>query len=170
MIIKRRLNLVDFFNERKYRFGAEIGVWKGGFSSSILSRCAVDKMICVDPWNGVGMTSEFDGDEVYEEAKAALNAFGARVQIVRKTSIEAANDVDDGSLDFVYIDALHMYDEVKKDIEAWLPKVRSGGILAGHDYKKKRMCGVKRAVDEFFGEENVSHTVRKLAPSWWVFV
>lgn len=49
--------------------------------------------------------------------------------------------------DFVFIDAAHDYDSVKSDIEAWLPKVKPGGILAGHDYCDS-WPGVMKAVDE----------------------
>ena len=61
----------------------------------------------------------------------------------------AAATYPDQSLDFVFLDADHDYESVKADIAAWLPKVKPGGILAGHDY----MCGwpgVDRAVAEAF--------------------
>jgi len=58
-------------------------------------------------------------------------------------------------LDFVFIDANHMYEPVKEDIEAWYPLIRKDGIISGHDYNgmgdKRRGWGVKRAVDERFG-------------------
>lgn len=55
------------------------------------------------------------------------------IQPIRKTSVAAAADFDDGSLDFVFIDAGHDYENVRADICAWLPKLKPGGILAGHD-------------------------------------
>lgn len=95
------------------------------------------------------------------------------VILVRKLSIEAAKDFEDGSLDWVYIDASHLYDEIKVDIEVWYPKVRSGGIVSGHDYLN--ICtpfgdfGVIKAVDEFFTRLNlkVFVTTERYA-SWWV--
>jgi hypothetical protein len=63
-------------------------------------------------------------------------------------SEEFANE----SLDFVYIDALHDYDSVKSDMEAWFPKIKQGGILAGHDYSLQDWPGIFTAVEEF-GEE-----------------
>jgi hypothetical protein len=54
----------------------------------------------------------------------------------------------DGEVDFVYIDGDHGFDAVKADISAWWPKVKNGGILAGHDYCGMQ-AGVKSAVDEF---------------------
>jgi len=61
-------------------------------------------------------------------------------------SLEAVLMIPDISLDFVFIDAMHTYEAVKEDIRAWFPKIRSGGIVAGHDYS---WDGVKKAVDEF---------------------
>jgi predicted alpha/beta hydrolase family esterase len=54
-------------------------------------------------------------------------------------------------LDFVFIDADHKYESVKADIAAWLPKVRPGGHIAGHDYHSD-WPGVQKAVDEVLGK------------------
>jgi predicted O-methyltransferase YrrM len=68
-------------------------------------------------------------------------------------SVEAAKLIPDGSLDFVFIDALHTYEAVLEDLAAWHPKVRRDGIVAGHDY---RWDGVQKAVHEFFEARNIS--------------
>ena len=72
--------------------------------------------------------------------------------------------IADGDLDWVFIDANHNYDYVRADIAAWTPKVRPGGIIAGHDYLDRDGWGVIRAVDEAFGERvcRARHSV------WWV--
>jgi predicted O-methyltransferase YrrM len=67
---------------------------------------------------------------------------------IRKPSVEASNDFRDNSIEIVFIDAAHEYEPVKEDINAWLPKVRNGGLIAGHDYL---LPSVKKAVDEIFG-------------------
>jgi predicted O-methyltransferase YrrM len=59
---------------------------------------------------------------------------GKRAVIMRMTSLRAAQLIADESLDFVYIDALHDYVSTLQDIEAWWPKLKSGGLMAGHDY------------------------------------
>ena len=64
---------------------------------------------------------------------------------IRLSSVEASKLYKDGSLDFVFIDAMHTYDGVTADITAWMPKIRKGGVLAGHDYDWPE---VKRAVDD----------------------
>ena len=53
---------------------------------------------------------------------------------IRKSSVEAAKDFPDGSLDAVYIDAAHDEDSVREDIRTWRTKIKPGGILSGHDY------------------------------------
>ena len=60
------------------------------------------------------------------------------------------------SLDFVFIDAGHMYEEVKEDISLWLPKVKPGGVISGHDYSNK-WPGVAAAVNEMFGKPTEIH-------------
>jgi len=56
----------------------------------------------------------------------------------------------DNSIDFIYIDASHDYENVKNDLIHWYPKVKIGGVIAGHDYYREE---VKRAVDEFFKDK-----------------
>ena len=69
-------------------------------------------------------------------------------------SAEAAERCDDASIDFVYVDASHDFGSVARDIRAWLPKLRPGGLMAGDDYAPE-FFGVMRAVDSIF--ENRAH-------------
>ena len=66
-------------------------------------------------------------------------------------SAEAANEFKDGTCDLVFIDAAHDYASVKRDLIAWMPKVKKGGIFAGHDIDAR---GVHRAVTEVLGIGN----------------
>jgi len=90
--------------------------------------------------------------------------FFPQLKIIKLTSEEATkiftqrNYFPNGYFDLVFIDAEHTYDALKKDINLWWPLLRSGGIICGHDYHGKygaRYPGVKQAVDEIFGEENI---------------
>jgi predicted O-methyltransferase YrrM len=76
--------------------------------------------------------------------------YPGRVRFIGKPSVRAAASFEDGVLDFVFIDADHAYEAVKADIGAWLPKVRAGGFITGHDYDRVKFPGVIRAVDEYF--------------------
>jgi len=72
------------------------------------------------------------------------------VHLVKKTSLEAAKDYDDEELDFVFIDGDHSYQNVKEDIHLWLPKIKVGGYLAGHDFSLE-WFSVVRAVEDTIG-------------------
>ena len=72
--------------------------------------------------------------------------------IVKAESIEAAKEFDNGTFDFVFIDAGHTYEEVLSDIQAWLPKMKDGGIISGHDYSAN-WPGIEKSVKEVFGTD-----------------
>ena len=122
---------------------AEVGSYRG--VSSELFAVHVPEVLCVDAWIApmwaVGLT----------DLECVANEYPG-VRVVHKRSHEAAAEVPDRSLDLVYIDASHEYESVAADIAAWLPKVRRGGWLAGHDYHEAvSHGGVVRAVREAFG-------------------
>ena len=71
---------------------------------------------------------------------------------VQSESVRAAAKFPDAGCDAVFIDADHLYLPCKADIEAWLPKIKPGGILAGHDYSPRHHPGVVSAVNEIFGQ------------------
>lgn len=72
-----------------------------------------------------------------------------RMKVLKGNSVDLSSQFEDQSLDFVFIDANHTYEAVKADIRAYLPKVKPGGVLAGHDYHPVEH-EVKKAVDELF--------------------
>lgn len=67
------------------------------------------------------------------------------IQIHDGDSAERAADFPDGSLKFVWLDAAHDYERVRRDLAAWIPKIKKGGIFAGHD---AQWPDVERAVKE----------------------
>ena len=77
----------------------------------------------------------------------------------RMSSEDASKLYENNSLDFIYIDANHLYDYVIKDLVVWFPKLKVGRAIAGHDYS---WGGVKRAVDEFFGKDKI----KVIGDSW----
>ncbi len=74
------------------------------------------------------------------------------VNIIVGDSSCSADSFENESLDFIFIDSDHVYERVSSDIKAWLPKIKIGGILAGHDYCEEHP-GVIQAVDEIFGTD-----------------
>ena len=148
--------------------GAEIGVKLGKYSDLLLSTWNGAKLISIDPWLEAEPDEYVDRANVqqdqhqrfFEATRSRLAKHGARSEIWRRTSTEAAGHVADRSLDFVYIDARHDYDSVIEDLAAWFPKLRPGGLIAGHDYVDgdfpQGVFGVKRAVDEFFAARGLA--------------
>ena len=80
---------------------------------------------------------------------------------VRKSSIEAAKDFPDRSLDAVYIDAEHDEESIRADIKAWRPKIKFGGILSGHDY-------IQPIIQKILTEEGFMRITKSLDDSWAV--
>ena len=63
-------------------------------------------------------------------------------------------------MDFIFLDGDHSKASVEEDIKLWLPHVRPGGTLAGHDYytvEQRHHPGVREAVDAAFGTKLVRH-------------
>jgi predicted O-methyltransferase YrrM len=76
-------------------------------------------------------------------------------------SSDAASFYKDNSLDFVFIDASHEYEHVKKDIIKWKPKIKLGGIIAGHDFTPYiGEKGVFEAVLEEFDEWHIHRGIK----------
>jgi len=157
-----RGDLSRLFASLGFTKGAEIGVWKGKWSARLCLDNPALVMLCVDPWTAYGGYHDTRNqqsvlDAAYAEARERLARF--RCTLIRKASAAAAAEVADGSLDFVYIDANHGEAFVREDLTAWAPKVRSGGIVAGHDYlwrPKKPHIQVKPAVDRFVAERGIA--------------
>ncbi len=147
---------------------AEIGVASGMNAVLMFQTYADLRLYLVDPWSG---------DQAYLDAvpKSGLWAkrlatvplllkeqqewYGATIRdtefaadrrtVLRMPSVEAALLVPDGSLSFCFIDGDHRKESVLADMDAWWPKVRAGGIFAGHDYGTRRHEGVVEAVNEW---------------------
>lgn len=153
-----REDLAGLFEEFELNRGAEIGVERGIYSEILCKKNPNLWLSCIDPWSAGAYEpgifavdpEQEKYDARYEETKDRLKRYNA--QIIRKGSMEAVNDFDDGSLDFVYIDANHDFPNFINDLHQWSKKVRMGGIIAGHDYalfSYKRHNHVKRALDAY---------------------
>lgn len=139
--MRNRIELAKHFRDQGFLKGAEIGVCDGRYSEILLETIPGLELKAIDSWEG-------EWAAPYEEAKRKLSG---RCSIIKGQSVEIAESIPEGSLDFVFIDAEHSYESVKADIEAWAPKVRNYGIVAGHDYYLTRQgnLGVIKAVNEY---------------------
>lgn len=138
-----RDDLAVLFHELGFRMGAEIGVEQGKYAEVLCRSNPGVALHCVDAWKAYRgyrehvTQSKLDG--FYLAAQERLATF--KVAFHRAFSVDAAKTFADGSLDFVYIDGNHRLDHVIADLHAWVPKVRQGGIVSGHDWCRRKQSG-----------------------------
>lgn len=124
--IKDRKELAELFAEKKFNLGVEVGVLGAGYSQVLWNANPALKLFGVDSYPRAQWRRHKDrAVKVYAENNG---------QLIEKPSLEAVNDFEDSSLDFVYIDGNHDFDNVMRDIIVWTSKVKTGGIVSGHDY------------------------------------
>ena len=124
----------------------EVGSYFGR-SACYLSERLKDKdatLLCVDVWSDPAWFVTFQAN--VEACNVADVVVPLRCDSIRASRLVANN------LAAVFIDADHTYESVKADIAAWLPKVRAGGLIAGHDFGLA-FPGVEQAVREAFGDK-----------------
>lgn len=180
----KRVNIVNLDSTREdlalefKGIGVEIGVEQGAYSEIICQVDNVEKLYSIDAWKAYSRyrdhTRQQKLDNFYELSKKKLEPYNC--VIIRKFSDDAAKDFLDESLDFVYIDANHDYEHVYNDIYVWIKKVKSGGIISGHDYTRRRgqdhLYAVIDAVNDFCEKNNILElfVYRKDQPASWKFI
>ena len=163
LIIGHSLILIDILNKEKFKKFAEIGVWKSSTTKRILrnSSC-LEEYWAIDPWDinlAYTRTERRRTPEKWFQMHrycCTLMTYFPQLKVIKMTSELASTVFEDGYFDMVYIDANHTFEHVYADIGYWLSKVRKGGIISGHDYGGRKR-GVKRAVDKWFGAENIRY-------------
>ena len=145
--------------------GVEMGSYHGRSTSALVEQMPQGAVLyCIDNW--LGAEGDPDQQRGYDGSDAVYLAFcknlapeikAGRVVPLRMDTVAGANEVLNArgamSVDFMFIDADHRYEAVKRDIVDARMLVRPGGLIAGHDYSTKRWVGVKRAADEAFGAD-----------------
>lgn len=170
--------LLDLTQAKKV---VEVGSWLGESTSIIAEHIKPGKVYSVDwfkgnPGTALEKTAELvDIYSIFDKNLKELN-LRQYIHPLIMESIEASRFFKDESVDMVFIDACHDYESIRNDIYAWLPKVRSGGIICGHDCEDKhwdeeyihqdvhnhKHHGVIKAVTEAFGDFNIDERI------WWV--
>ena len=164
-----RRDLHKIFAELGYTQGAEIGVSGARHAAQMLNAIPDLHLTLVDPWVPYFRYNKKLVESRYAEAIKRMK--DRNVTVMKMPSIEAAPQVEDGGLDFVYIDGDHRFDAVMIDIILWAPKVRRGGIVAGHDYYHFYQSGVVDAVRAYVRAHNINSwyiTWEKEASWFWV--
>ncbi|KAL3904778.1 MAG: hypothetical protein SGILL_009937 [Bacillariaceae sp.] len=184
--LRNRNDLGKLCEVRGFTDGIEIGVQKGDNTRTILTQwpsCKSFKL--VDLWQQQENYKDFANvdnnkqEALFEKTKQNLKTWENKTEYFRMYSTEAAKKIDDHSADFVYVDARHDYCGAMEDMQAYWPKIRPGGIMAGHDFLNNAemqritswqdwsLCmdgtvnlgSVKGAVEDFAAEQGVTITV-----------
>lgn len=155
--------LVHLLKDKGQLTGLEIGCAEGHTTLYLLQSLPDIKLYGVDPymdyidWN----TNHLDNREnVYQQFKSnVMDKYPGRFELYRLTSDDAVSKFEDESLDFIFIDGIHTYDQVLTDCRHFYPKVKKNGLFAGHDYTW--VTDVGKAVNVFkeeVGAKDVSLT------------
>lgn len=155
-------------NGNKILTGVEIGVYKGDNSYSLLNNLNLKKLYMIDPFIGYSEYTDNVGslDNVYEYVVDRFCNY-PNVEIIRDYSENAIRKIP-GNLDFCYIDGNHRYEYVKQDLALYWPKIKHGGMLAGHDIGNGSCSehdGVVRAVSKFALKNRIQLYIDQ--PDWW---
>lgn len=178
-IVNERLHLHRLINELGLKTGVEVGVQKAEYSKYLLDNTDLF-MYLVDIWktypgyNDPANVSNAEQEEYLATAIKTLSGLEHRYKIIRKFSVDAAKDIPDESLDFVYLDAQHTWKACTEDINAWYPKLRVGGLMSGHDFMNaygtyhEMVYEVENAVREFIADKPITLNVTYESwPTWY---
>ena len=156
--------------------GCEIGVKEGAnlryFLDNIptISICyAVDSWLsyeCPPSAGGphTGIIEQQEVDMWKARAFEVLDDYKEKIRILELRSEDAANHIEDNTLDYIFIDGDHRYDSVLKDLQAYWPKVKQGGIFAGHDWN---FAEVENAVNQFRNKFNIASQIKQVDINTW---
>tara|TARA_B110000467_G_C18288471_1_gene463215 strand:+ start:15 stop:668 length:654 start_codon:yes stop_codon:yes gene_type:complete len=135
----------------------EIGSYRGESTFMWASSGMFDEIICIDPYKGKTDNKNKYFDEDWGTVKRDFwtnTRYFNNIKLVQDFSYNVIDSYPNNYFDFIYIDASHEYDDVKKDIQISLPKVKENGLIGGHDYQSE-WPGVIKAVNERFKEPDL---------------
>jgi hypothetical protein len=162
--------LEKLIREHKYKKVVELGVYDGKNLFYLAEKFPETDFIGIDLWkyfptdriNRLPLQSQTQWDDLFNFLEQRSQNF-KNLRLIRDYSDKAAKNIEDNSVDLVFIDANHDYEFVKKDILAWLPKIKSNGLISGHDFSLAWL-GVVKAVTEIFGTDSID----ELEDAVWV--
>lgn len=154
--------------------GCEVGVWQAENLCQILEKCDnISKMYAIDQYKAyTDWCSEITEDVILNSKAIASNNLASieqssKVVFLELSSNDAAANIPDAELDFIFIDADHSYEHAYNDFCNFYSKVKHNGIFAGHDYS---LTGVNKALSQFIQEKNYSSDELHLVTndSWYL--
>lgn len=181
--------LPDLINDLGLKSAVEVGVRAGNLMARVVTNCpTIERYVCVDPWEVyiesydrpplAAERQQSWWESLYQRVKGIAEKYKA-VEVMRMTSVRAAQEME-GTVDIVYIDAVHDFMNIVNDIYFWLPRIRSGGIISGHDWTKSYRP-MAEAIEKIFQEHlnlividpskpPISYGNTDQGGNWWVFL
>lgn len=149
--------------------GIEVGVAKGETSAYLLDKCPnIEKLFGVDPYLPYEDWCRFiDEKEINLQESIAidnLKSYMDRFEFMKTTSEEAIKSFAPGSVDYVFIDGDHSYDQTLADLKMYYPLIRSGGILFGHDIN---LSSVRDAIEKFREDNKIRIPINTIRNNAW---
>lgn len=165
--------MYENFKKEDQLLGVEVGVWEGDNAKRMMDELPNLILIGIDPFEGYQDWHMYiDKENISERERNAMNNMqpyidSGRFSFINKYSDAALKDLEDEKFDFIYIDADHSYAWAYHDITNYWNKVKSGGVLCGHD---RNLIGVSRALAQFCREKNLSFTPTESPQieSWYI--
>jgi cephalosporin hydroxylase len=130
------IHYVNSFSNTKEMSMIEIGSYAG--ESTVIFAKNFKKVVAIDPF-----LNDYDINDITCQYMDLTNVYSvffnntvpySNISLIKKTSDDAVDELKSQMFDFIYIDGLHTYTQIKKDITNYLPLVKPGGFIAGHDY------------------------------------
>ena len=188
--VATRQDFTKLIDEMGLKVGVELGVDAGYFSDYLLTNSKLERLYSVDAWS-VGTdetmaaerkswtTKHGEVEAAERHAREILGKHGSRSVIIKGNSFDVpkTSQVPNNSIDFIMFDAGHRFSGFALDLINWWPKIRNGGVIAGHDYWRRYRYEVMDVANAFCVEHKLlmrltwgdkSHDGRDFAsPSFW---
>ena len=148
--------LENYLPHQEHTEMIEIGSYMGESTMMFATSNMFNKIHAIEPFKGEEEFNDlfgYDWETVKKEYLLNTRHWDNRdiITLWEDYSYDIADEFKDGSVDFIYVDGSHEYEDVKRDIELYLPKIKQGGFIAGHDYMDY-FEGCKKAVNEVVGK------------------
>jgi hypothetical protein len=148
----------------------ELGSWTGKSAAycavELINSSKIGKFYCIDSWKG---GEEHYNWEILKDLKQIfinnVTPVANYITIIENMSWDAAEQFEDNSVDFCYVDAGHTYECVTNDLTAWWPKIKPGSYFGGDDYTKG-FPDLEKAVQNFFFNKKIK--IQKVGRCWLV--
>ena len=181
MTKRRWVVLQELLCKKNPKVGAEIGIFKGKMTFEMLKRLpSITMYYAIDPWlwypdYKISVKTEnqkrwnqkvMDRNYNFFMNEMKDKGFQKKIKVLKMKGENASKSIPDGSLDWIFIDGNHGYEYVKKDCMLYIPKIKKGGLMSGHDYGLST-GQVDRAVNDVFGKDKVNTGSNR---TWWVWL